>query len=399
MLAGASLAALGWLARPTAIAQVALNNKNPDTNTVVVVFLRGGADGLNIVVPYADEYYYKARPSLALGGPKNGPTRKLDTFFSLHPALDPIKGAFDEGELAFIHACGSGDRTRSHFEAMNAMERGLSEVHESASTGWIARYLASTESGAQSPLRAVAISAIQPDSLRGATHATTLGSLEDFRLTGSDEFQARLKNLYGPAKDEVKQAGHETLTVLDSLKKLDYSAYAPRGKATYPETGMGQGFRQAAFLIKAKVGVEFVALDMGGWDTHVAQGTTVGWHAGLLAEVGNCLAAFREDMGLDLAKTTVIVQTEFGRRVSENAGLGTDHGHGGVMMALGGGIKGGKVYGSWPGLAPEHLAGPGDLQVTTDYRNVLTEILRSRLALKDVGAVFPGLRETAVGLT
>ncbi len=392
LLTGGLLAGLAGLA-PSALSQVSVAGKQGRTrdHSVVVIFLRGGADGLNIVTPYGEDGYYRARPGLGLA---KGDLHKVGDLFGLNPALKPLFQRYDDGELAFVHACGSQDKTRSHFEAMSTMERGLA-AEGGAASGWIARYLSATSSASNSPLRAVSIASVAPDSLSGATHATSLGSLADYRLAGSESFRTALGSLYAQNKDAMAQAGHETLQVLGQLDKLKYADYVPSGSASYPDTGMGQGLKQAAFLLKAGVGVEMACLDGGGWDTHVAQGTTVGWLTGLLDEVAKSLDAFARDMGTRMEKTTVLVQTEFGRRVAENAGLGTDHGRGGVLWAMGGGVKGGKVYGEWPGL--EDLEG-GDLRVTTDYRNVLAELIGAKLEPADLASVFPGLRAKPVGL-
>lgn len=390
---GLLASALSWVAMPSALSQVALGGQPDQGNAVVVVFLRGGADGLNLLVPHFEDAYYRARPALALAKKDLIP---VDDRFGLNPALAPLRPILEDGRLAFVHACGSGDQTRSHFEAMNTMERGLADQRGEAS-GWIARHLASTP-GEGRPLRAVALGGVAPDSLSGATQAVSLGSLEDYRLQGSPAFRAALGQMYAQHRDEISVAGRETLTVLERLNRLDYSAYQPAGSAVYPETGLCQGLRQAAFLLKAGVGVEFACLDIGGWDTHVAQGTTTGWLTGLLDEVARGLAAFVADLGPRMERTTVIVQTEFGRRLHENAGLGTDHGRGGVMWLLGGGVKGGKVYGTWPGLGPDDLEGPGDLRVTTDYRDPVFEVLAKRMGAKSPDAVFPGFRPKPLGI-
>lgn len=396
---GAALGALAWASRRTALAQIAVDPTNRDQGTLVVVFLRGGADGLNIVVPYGEDAYYRNRPSLGIA---RGSLADLDGFFGLNPALAPLARHYREGRLAVLHAVGSDDRTRSHFEAMNAMERGLPDVKTGTASGWLARHLAATEPASPSPLRAVAFGSIMPDSLRGGTTAIAIESLEDFRLnfppeSASSEVQARLRDLYRGGKDEMAVAGRETLDVLDTLRRLAPNEYRPSGGATYPDSDLGQGLKQVALLIRAGVGLEVAALDKGGWDTHVAQGSTAGWLTYLLEDLGRSLDAFATDLGPALRKVTVVVMTEFGRRVAENGGLGTDHGRASMMMVLGGGVKGGRVIADWPGLGPDALEGPGDLRVTTDYRNVLAEILR-RTGRADLGATFPGLDPRPVGL-
>lgn len=397
-----------WLGSKSALAQVAVRPEAEaaEGNVLVVIFLRGGADGLNVVVPYGEDAYHRARPTLRLRSPKESSGDRaldLDGFFGFHPSLAPILPLYKDGRLAVFHAVGSNDETRSHFEAMNAMERGLAQQNDGVSSGWLARHLQATPSAKATPLRAVAFGSTMPDSLRGATQALALQSLYDFRLDGGDADRAKLlasalSMAYAQEGDEMSLAGRETLRVLDQLNSLKPNDYQPAGGASYPDTGLGQGMKQTAFLIKAGVGLEVACLDMGGWDTHVAQGAGTGWQAGLLAEVAQCMAAFHADLGAKNARVTTVVQTEFGRRLNENTGLGTDHGHGSFMFLMGGGVQGGKVYGDWPGLEKHQLTGPGDLVVTTDYRNVLAELLQKRHENHGLASVFPGLRPSFTGV-
>lgn len=391
LLTGIGLGVLGWASTTSALAQLAVGPQS-DTNTVVVVFLRGGADGLSVVVPHGDEDYYRARPNLALQG--SGLFR-LDEMFSLHPSLRGLGPLYEKGQLAAVHAVGSEDQTRSHFEAMDTMERGLAQ-REGPTTGWVARYLAAADNPSPSPLRAVAFGHTTPTSLVGATNAVTLASLADFQLSVSPAAREALRRMYGHGKDEVAHAGRETLKVLETLGKLDPAHQKPQNGATYPDTGLGAGLRQVATLVRARVGLEIACLDQGAYDTHVAQGGGVGWLSTLLSELGNSLAAFAQDLGPDLDRVTVIVMSEFGRRIAENTGLGTDHGHGGAMLLLGGGVHGGRVHARWPGL--KEGVGPGDLAVTTDYRDVLSEILATRFRGVDPMDVFIGHRRAPLGL-
>jgi uncharacterized protein (DUF1501 family) len=376
-------------------------------NVLVTLFLRGGADGLNIVVPYGEDAYYRNRQTIGIAAPgdrrQTQRALKLDGFFGLHPALSPLYPFYESGALGFVHACGSGDQTRSHFEAMSTMESGARDERSESSSGWIARHLASTRGKSSSPLRAVAFSSVMPDVLRGATDATALNSLNDFhlyrpasnRLTNNsgdkhgDDLHHTLKQMYAQGGDEITEAGRETLSVLKTLNRLDPKQYKTAGGAAYPESELGNGLRQVACLIKANVGLEVACLDRGGWDTHIAQGSTGGWMAQQLDDVGRSLAAFARDMGKDMKHVTVVVMTEFGRRLQENSGLGTDHGRAGVMMLLGSGVRGGKVFARWPGLEDHQLEPPGDLRSTTDYRDVLAEVLAKRLNNNRGDAVFP----------
>lgn len=250
-------------------------------------------------------------------------------------------------------------------------------------------------------MRAVAIGPVMPDSLRGALQAVAIGSVDEYALVGADRegWKAALRELYGSGDDPVSAAGRDTLRVLDALNRLDPANYRPENGAGYPTTPLGLAMRQIAMLAKADVGLETACCDMGGWDTHVAQGRSGGWLAGLLGDVGESLAAFQTDMGPRMAQTTVVVMTEFGRRAYENQGLGTDHGRGSFMLVTGGGVKGGRVLADWPGLERHQLEAGDDLRVTTDYRAVLAEILRTRLGFADTPSVFPGFsNKNPVGL-
>ena len=399
LLATGALMALGWAAKPrTALAAVAVRPLGEDTphGVLVTVFLRGGADGLNVVVPHGDEDYYRSRPTLGLTTALN-----LDGFFGLHPALRPLLPLYEAGQMAIIHACGSGDQTRSHFEAMATVERGAFREAGPAS-GWLARHLQSAPWDNASPLRAVALGAMVPDSLHGAPSATALQTVDDLRLQGASgrvaALEASLADLYGAEpRSLLGRAGGEALAALRSLEHLSPALRRPANGAAYPADDLGTGLSQVACLMKTGLGLEAACLDHGGYDTHVAQSGSL---ADRLRSLGAALAAFATDLGpARWADTTVVVLSEFGRRVEENSGLGTDHGRAGVMLVLGGqGIAGGRVHGRWPGLAAAQREGPGDLRVTTDYRNVLAEIVAERLGNPHIAAVFPGLARQPVGV-
>lgn len=401
VLVGAGLAMLSLGLRRSSLAQVAIRTaKQPRTDeTLVVIFLRGGADGLNIVVPHAEDDYYRARPALAISRPNDRSTNAedrcldLDGFFGFHPAMAPLLTVFKEGKLGLVHAVGSMDGSHSHFEAMNAMERGLAASGSGNPSGWLARHLLSSPASGDSTLRAVSIGETMPDSLRGAPTALALRSLDDFKLQGSGDFRSALEQLYTEPKDAYARAGSQTLKALRTLEEHQRST-----KAAYPQTDLGQGLRQVAELIKADVGLEVACLDRGGWDTHVAQGRGTGILANQLSDLASSCAAFAKDLGESMSRVTLVVQTEFGRRVRENDGQGTDHGHGSFMMLMGGGTRPG-VHAKWPGLKVDQLSGPGDLQVTTDYRNVLAEVLDRRLGNPRSSEVFPRLQTTYPGIT
>jgi len=380
------------------------NNSAPRGDTLVVVFLRGAADGLNMVIPHADEEYHRLRPSLRLPRPDDPRTAEdrrtidLDGFFGFHRALRPLLPAWGAGQLACIQACGAPDESRSHFKAMELMERGVSEESGPA-TGWIGRHLASLDTNNPSPLRAIGLGEQIPRSLYGPIPASSLRSIADFHLGDSKSAQAlasALSVLYSGEKD-LCVTGQETLQIMETLGKLDPTNYRSSGSA-YPESDFGRGLLQIAMLIKAEVGLETAAIDLGGWDTHFAQGVQDGQMARLMEDLSAGLAAFHSDLEKQMSGITLVVMTEFGRRAYENASLGTDHGHGGLMFVLGGSVNGGQVITRWPGLKKENLVGPGDLAVTIDYRDVLSEILSKRLNNPALSQIFPGYEPKPVGV-
>ncbi|MBK8990100.1 MAG: DUF1501 domain-containing protein [Chloroflexi bacterium] len=381
----------------------------PQTNArgdvLLVLFLRGAADALNMVAPHGEEAYYRARPTLAIARPDHSSVNSrervidLDGFFGLHPALRPLLNAWQTGHLAIVHACGAPDESRSHFKAMALMERGVADERGPAS-GWINRHLASHNTGNNSPIRAIGLGETLPRSLYGAVPATAMHSIVAFHLSGdaqrARQMTAVLRDLYWQ-KDELGVMGRETLAAINTLEKLDPARYLPQGGGLYPESDFGYSLRQIAMLIKADAGLEVAAVDLGGWDTHFGQGGSNGLMAGLLADLGQGLAAFHADLLDYMGHISVVVMSEFGRRVFENASLGTDHGHGGMMMLLGGHVAGGQVLGDWPGLEGGSLFGPGDLMVTTDYRDVLAEVIQIRLGNTAVDQVFPHYQPTHHG--
>ncbi|NQS92566.1 MAG: DUF1501 domain-containing protein [Chloroflexi bacterium] len=379
-------------------------NTAPRGDTLVVVFLRGAADGLNIIIPHAEEAYHRLRPSLRLPRPDDirasGDRRTidLDGFFGFHPALRPLLPAWQAGQLACIQACGAPDESRSHFKAMELMERGTSE-ESGPSTGWIGRHLATLETGNPSPLRAIGLGEQIPRSLYGPIPASSLRSIADFHLGRSDAARAlsgALSVLYA-GENNLSVQGQETLQIMETLEKLDPTAYTSAGTA-YPESDFGQGLAQIAMLIKAEVGLETSAIDLGGWDTHFAQGVQEGLMARLLEDLSAGLAAFHSDLEKQMAGITLVVMTEFGRRAYENASLGTDHGHGSFMFVLSGSVNGSQVITNWPGLGEDELIGPGDLAVTMDYRDVLGEILTKRLHNPALDQIFPGYKPKVAGV-
>ncbi len=396
----------GWLPRLTVLSPQGVETPG---DILVLIFLRGAMDGLNAVIPFTEQAYYDQRPSLAIPAPKSGADQAaidLDGFFGLHPALRPLKDIWDEKQLSIVHACGSPDPTHSHFDAMDYMERGT-PGEKSLGSGWLARHLQSAAWENGSPFRAVAIGGMLPSSLRGPVPALAMKSIADFHLGGQirsqelAEFQNAMANLYQTVSplngspttvelDELAKAASLTFDATGMLESAITGEYQPKSGVTYPDSEFGQGLLQVAQLIKADLGLEVAALDLGGWDTHVNQGGIEGQFASLLSDLAESLSAFYHDLGDFTKKVTIVTMSEFGRRLSENGNSGTDHGHGNVMFVLGGGVNGGSVYHQWPGLNAESLYGPGDLDITIDFREVLGEIVQKRLANNKLEEVFPG---------
>jgi len=365
-------------------------NTAPRGDTLVVIFLRGAADVLNMVVPHGETSYYRLRPTLGVPRPDDAKKKKeervvdLDGFFGLHPSLSALMDAWREKQLAIIHACGAPDESHSHFKSMELMERGVNDERGPAS-GWIGRHLASLDTGNVSPLRAVGMGTRPQRSLSGSVPVSALRSIADFHLGGNplavQQMRAALELVY--QNDEM---GQETLRIMDTLAKLDPANYQ---STSYPASDFGLALKQTAMLIKAEVGLEVSAIDLGGWDTHFTQGVASGLMPNLMKDLADGLAAFHADMRDHMDRLTTVTMSEFGRRAYENGSLGTDHGHGSMMMVLGGNVRGGKVHGAWPGLGEGQLIAPGDLAVTTDYRDVLSEILVKRLNNPATDLVFP----------
>ncbi len=375
-------------------------------DALVCIFLRGGMDGLSVVAPYADGAdYYDARPTIAVPEPGGGGDAGLDLDgrFALHPALAPLKEIYDEGDLAIIHAAGSIDPSRSHFDAMRFMEYGTPGV-KTTGTGWLGRHLQTAAWQNNSPFRAIGMGAMLQESLRGPVSPLSIQSIADFHFKGRRDELARqrqaLSSLYAVAAPDnmlARQAGLVFETI-DILQSLDANNYAPANGAVYPnDDEFGLGLRQIAQLVKADVGLEVACVDLGGWDTHENQGTFGGAFNALLDTLGQGLAAFYADLGDRMDHVTVAVMSEFGRRVHENGSQGTDHGHGNAMFAMGGGVNGGQVFTDWPTLALDALD-DGDLAITTDYRHVLAEIVAGRLLNPALDAVFPDFTPSPLGL-
>jgi uncharacterized protein (DUF1501 family) len=389
--AGIGFVALGL--PPSFLVRAAGAQQNSRGKVLVVVFQRGGMDGLNAVVPFKDRAYYALRPSIAVAEPATGEERAidLDGYFALHPALAPLKSIYDKGHLAIVHAAGSPDNTRSHFDAQDYMELGTPGI-KSTADGWLNRYL-SERRVTDSPFRGLAVGAQTPRTLAGTSPTLTLSSIEEFRLRNQAMAQT-LQKLYGSASDPLFRKGGSSL--FDAMAQLrSIESKIPSSSASYPAGRFGVGLKQIARLIKADVGLEIAFTEIEGWDTHVAEGGATGILANRLKEFADGLAAFYQDLGDRLDDVVVVTMSEFGRTARENGNRGTDHGHANVMFILGGRVRGGKVYGRWPGLAPEVLYEGRDLDLTTDYRTVCSEVVARHLAQRDVARIFPGFRSSA----
>ncbi len=356
-------------------------------DTLIVIFQRGGMDGLSAVVPYGEGgNYYDKRPNIAISDQE---VLDLNGFFGLHPNLAPLKDIYDGGQLAIVHATGSPDPTRSHFDAMEYMERGV-PGDKMTPTGWLSRYLQSVPWTNESPLRSVAMGTMVQSSLRGEASALAMYSLGDFNLNVPDHhrqmIQRSLAQMYHVPnpQNRLEQQAKDTLSTMSFLTRLAGSDYTPSYEAEYPGSDFGRGLRQIAQLIKAEVGLEVACVDIGGWDTHDNQN---GQFSGLINDFGQGLAAFHKDMQDYMNRVTVVTMSEFGRRLEENASAGTDHGHGNCMFVMGGNVNSG-VYTDWPSLAPDTLD-DGDLRITTDYRDILSEILVQRLGSSAIDQIFP----------
>jgi uncharacterized protein (DUF1501 family) len=393
-LRNGALAVVGTAAVPSFLARAAYGSADPGTHPkrLVVIFQRGAADGLNIVVPHGERAYYNMRPSINI--PRNA-VLDLDGFFGLHPSLAPLQPIWNQGHLAIVHAAGSPDPTRSHFDAQDFMESGTPGV-KATDDGWLNRSLRSLpEPADKSAFRAIALGPSLPRILSGSEPAVAVNNINDFGVGGRNPYGAPISNtfeaMYANSVDSVLHGtGQETFEAVKMLKSADPAKYKLAAGADYPKGRFGDSLRQLAQLIKANLGVQVAFADIGGWDHHVNEGGTQGQIANVLREFSQSLGAFWIDLG-DLADDTVVVtMSEFGRTARENGNRGTDHGHANVMFLMGGPVKGGKVYGRWPGLDQSELYEGRDLAVTTDFRRVLGEAVDRHLGNKNLVQVFPG---------
>jgi uncharacterized protein (DUF1501 family) len=398
---------------------------NARGKVLICLFQRGAADALNVVVPHGEAAYYRMRPTIAIPRPTLAtPTASidLDGFFGLHPSLAPLKAMWTQGILAPVHAVGSPSSTRSHFDAQDYMESGTPD-NKGTKEGWLNRYLAAKgtcadcsrpsvlgsrpdttgaegrEPRAESLFRAVAFAQQTPRILMGPEASVAMNSIEEFAVRATGPAAANIETMYGTGRaDVVHAAGSEMLEAMKTLKAANPLQYQPRNGAEYPRSQFGQRLRQIAQLIKADVGLEIAFADVGGWDTHINQGGATGQLANRLGDFAGAVQALVTDLGDRMSDVVILTMSEFGRTARQNGSGGTDHGHAGCLFVIGGPVKGGKVFGRWPGLEMEQLNERRDLALTTDFRSVFGEVVRKHLGASALDKVFPGFVGQELGL-
>ncbi len=393
-LKSSGLALAGFSAAPSFLCRAAaLEGKRK--KVLVALFQRGAVDGLNMVAPYFEDRYRSLRPNLALDAPGKGdnPVVDLDGGFGLHPALAPLADEWENRSLAVIHAAGSPDATRSHFDAQDYMESGV-PGDKGVRDGWLNRYLSAKEAEDASPLRAITVGPATARSLAGDAPAPAIERVREFQIAGGrpelgNAFEALwgIRNAQRPIEEQLQSSSRTTFEALHMVDEIRSQRYRPANGARYPRGRIGQRLQQIAQLIKADVGLEVAFADSGGWDTHANQAPLL---QNLLAQLGQAIHAFSVDMGSAMSDVLLLTMSEFGRTAKENGNRGTDHGHANAMFALGAGVRGGKVYGDWPGLSDDALYERRDLALTTDFRDVFAEILERHFGLEDGNAVFSG---------
>jgi uncharacterized protein (DUF1501 family) len=364
---------------------------------LITIFQRGAVDGLSVVVPYGDAEYYHARPTIAVQRPGgDAGAVDLNGFFGFNPRLHALKPLWDNRSLAIVHACGSPDATRSHFDAQDYMETATPGV-KSTPDGWLNRYLqarGTSTDAPPTPFRAVSLTPQLPRALQGTAPALAMNQISQFGIRGGQGAAApgtSFEEQYAAAADRVLNGtGREAFDAIRMLKVADPASYRPENGADYPRSPFGQALKQIAQLAKADLGLEVAFADVGGWDTHVNQGSAQGQLATRLDDFSRGLAALVADLGSRMSDIVILTMSEFGRAVAENGNRGTDHGHGNAIMAIGGGIRGGKVYGTWPGLTRDRRYEGRDLAITTDFRDVFAEVVVRHLGIADARPIFPG---------
>ena len=395
---GIGLASFGLMAAaPDFLHQFAgaqtLKNSYGRKKVLVTIFQRGAVDGLNMIVPHGDGEYYSLRRNIAI--PRPGKTEgaiDLNGHFGLHPTMQSLEKFWLSKQLAIIHASGSPDNTRSHFDAQDYMESGT-PGNKSTRDGWLNRTLQAAPSADASPFRAVSMTQALPRALYGRAPSVAMTNLSDFSIKAglyTSDLKGGFEGIYQQnAKDSLGSTGKETFEAVNFLKQANPAQYKPENGAVYPASQLGRSLRQIAQLIKAGVGLEVAFAEAGGWDTHINQGGSRGQLANLLRDFSSSIAAFATDLGTRMDDVVVLTMSEFGRTARENGSRGTDHGHGNAMLVIGGSVKGGKVYGDWKGLKSDQLNEGRDVAVTTDFRDVFGEVANKHLGTRNLSALFP----------
>jgi len=399
---GLALVSLGFA--PSFLTRTAAAAGRSRQKVLITIFQRGAVDGLNVVVPFGEKTYYQVRPTIAIPRPGSAEgALDLNGFFAFHPRLAPLKPFYDARQLAVVHACGSPDSTRSHFDAQDYLETATPGV-KGTQDGWLNRYLRaksapSSQKGGEgwgegagaSAFRAVAVTPQLPRSLQGLAPALAMSQIGQFGIRADAQVGASFEEQYAAAADAVLNGvGREAFAAIRTLKAADPQRYQPAHGAEYPRSAYGQALKQIAQLIKANVGLEVAFAESSGWDHHVNEGNTQGQLAVRLDDFARGIAALATDLGDRMTDTVILTMSEFGRAVSENGNRGTDHGHGNAMLVLGGSVQGGHVYGKWPGLAPDQRYEGRDLAVTTDFRDVFGEVVVRHMGIADPRPIFPG---------
>ena len=391
----ASFAAAPSFLQRTALGQT-LGGAGKDKPIVIAIFQRGAADGISMVVPFGDKNYYSVRPNIAIAQPKGGAadaTLDLDGYFGLHPALAAFKPIYDEGHLAIVHAVGSPDNTRSHFDAQDYMESGT-PGNKGTQDGWLNRYMQAKRDGKATPFRAISMTANLPRTLIGTAPAVAMTSISDFGVRagqGNNQVAKGFEELYAQGMSDVLHGtGKEAFEAVKMLKRANPQQYQAANGANYPRSPFGNALLQISQLIKSNIGIEVAFTDVGGWDTHANQGNGRGQLANRLQDFSAGIAALYRDLGERMNNIVILSMTEFGRTVRQNGSGGTDHGHASCLFVAGGPVKGGKVYGKWPGLAVEQLNEGRDLALTTDFRDVFAEVAVRHMGATNANSIFPG---------
>jgi uncharacterized protein (DUF1501 family) len=402
---GIALASFGLMSvAPNFLRQFAdaqtLTDKNGKKKTLIVIFQRGAVDGLNMVVPYGDGDYYNLRKTIAVQKPnQTDGAINLDGFFGLHPSLKPFEKLWQSKQLAVIHAAGSPNNTRSHFDAQDYMESGT-PGNKGTRDGWLNRILQTSATKQDSPFRTVAMTQQVPRSLIGKYPTVAMTNLADFSIKAgiySANVQGGFEGIYEQnTKDALGEAGKETFEAVNYLKRANPSQYKPENGAVYPNSPFGRSLLQIGQMVKAGIGLEVAFAEVGGWDTHSNEGNGRGQLANLLRDFGQSIAALTSDLGKRMDDVVILTMSEFGRTAKENGSRGTDHGHANAMFVIGNAVNGGKVYGDWKGLSPSGLNEGRDLAVTTDFRDVFAEISAKHLGNKSFDKIFPDYKITDV---